>query len=554
MPRTKLIFNEDGDWNCCLEPGRAVAQVSENLNWTLENVPIDIYEFHAATPDVCYYQSRVGDVLGRRLLAEVRAHVEQHPYRPPGPKPPQLHMHLALGIEHLRAEGTDPLDARAAFLHARGVKFVAEMRMSDTHHRSLDPADPLVSQFAMDHPDYVIRRSDGLTPVALDYAIEAVRSHRLAILREIAEERDVDGLSLNFMRWAKHFERDVARERAPIMTQFVGAVRRTLDDAARRRGTGRLLLGARVLSTMDECLATGLDVAAWMRRGDVDYVVVSEHNASWPALRVEQFAEAAEGTGCAVLGMMGDMIGGTWDGKPEPDEPASARAPGRSGYQSLLNTPETARAISANLHAWGAGGIGLWNIPNNLNIFGHGGWGQHPEQRERMIAWIRAATDLDAIRREPRRYHYLPLYKRHHAGVIRNYLHRENGRSPHGAWKGPTLYFHEGLRGCRQVFPFRLADGRDGQPVKGSLRLRIIHADEQDTFELDINGRALDAERLERTVHRDDPDMTWTWVTLDLAHCPPLRGDNDLGITWTSDHDHGLNVPYMEELVVQVRS
>ena len=554
MSRTKVIFNEDGDWTCCLQPGRAVAQVNANLAWTLDNVSMDIYEFHCATPDVCLFESKAGEVLGRRMLAEARDHVAQHPYHPPGPKPPHMHLHLAMGMEYLRAEGTDPLDARAAFVRSRGVKLVAEMRMSDTHHRSLDPSDPLVPQFAMDHPQYVIRRSDGLPAVALDYAIAEVRAHRLAILREIAQEHPVDGLSLNFMRWAKHFERDMARAHAPIMTGFVSEVRRMLDDAARQRGTERLLLGARVLSTEDECLAAGLDVGAWMRRGDVDYVIVGEHNCSWPALRVEEFARAAEGTRCAVLGMMGDMIGGPWDGRPEPDGPASARAPLRRGYYSLLHSPETARAASSNIHAWGATGLGLWNIPNNLNVFGHGGWGQYPEQRDRMIAWIRAAADLDGLGSGPRRYHYLPIYKRNYAGVDRNYAYRETGRSPHGAWKGPTLYFHEGLRGRRQAFPFRVADGRDGQALAGSLRLRIIHADERDAFELDVDGRPLAPGDLERTVCRDDPEMTWTWVTLDLKCCPPLRGDNELGITWTGDRDHGLNVPYMEELVVVVTS
>ena len=71
MPRTKIILNEDGDCICCLEPGRAVEQVHEHLGWLLENVPVDIYELHVATPDVCYYESRVGEVLGRRMMDQV---------------------------------------------------------------------------------------------------------------------------------------------------------------------------------------------------------------------------------------------------------------------------------------------------------------------------------------------------------------------------------------------------------------------------------------------------------------------------------------------------
>ncbi len=137
-------------------------------------------------------------------------------------------------------------------------------------------------------------------------------------------------------------------------------------------------------------------------------------------------------------------------------------------------------------------------------------------------------------------------------GANRNYAYLENGRSPHGAFKGLTLYFHEGLTGVRQALPFRMADGRDGEPLTGSMRFRIIHGDEEDSFDVDVNGAAVAAEQLERTVDRGDPEMTWTWVTLDLANCPPLRGDNELGVTWTSRRDHGLNVPYLEELDVRV--
>ena len=68
---------------------------------------------------------------------------------------------------------------------------------------------------------YAIKRSDDIYGVALDYSYP--------------EERDIDGLELNFIRWAKHFERDRGREKAPIMTAFVREIRGMLDRAVFRR-------------------------------------------------------------------------------------------------------------------------------------------------------------------------------------------------------------------------------------------------------------------------------------------------------------------------------
>ena len=81
------------------------------------------------------------------------------------------------------------------------------------------------------------KQPDGRTnETALDYSYPEVREHRLAIMREIVEEYEVDGLELNFVRWAKHFPRDRGREKAPIMTDYVGQIRNVLDVAVRKRG------------------------------------------------------------------------------------------------------------------------------------------------------------------------------------------------------------------------------------------------------------------------------------------------------------------------------
>jgi len=127
----------------------------------------------------------------------------------------------------------------------------------------------------------------------------------------------------------------------------------------------------------------------------------------------------------------------------------------------------------------------------------------------------------------------------------------ESWRSPLGSFKGPTLYFNEGMRGIRQVLPFRMADGRNGEKLKGTFRFRILHCKGDDTFRIDINGQEVPGDLIKRTFN-DVPDMPETWAEVDLADCSPFKGDNEQGIIWESEVDQGINVPFMEELDVTV--
>ena len=555
MPKPKVVYNEDGNLLMCLQPGRAAETMREYLAWTTDRIPIDIYEFCVATPDVCYFDTKKGEVLGRRMLDRISQYMKEDGHEDIGKpdRPRQLVHHVGYGIELLRQEGHDALDIHVDHLHERGIKVVAGVRMGDTHHRALDPDVPLCPQFAIDHPEYVIPRRDGIAEVALDYSHPEVREHRLAIIREIVEDHAVDGVSLNFMRWAKYFERDLGREKAPIMTDFVGQVRAILDETARKRGTGRLILGARVLSTIDECFLAGCDVAAWISRGYMDYVIVSEHNSTYPGLKVEEFVEIAKGSNCEVYAAMGDMIGGTWTGEPDMDDRGWAKSPGHSGYAGMLNTPEEARAAAHNFYTWGAQGIGFWNIPNNFNPFGVEKWGKYPEHVERMHSWLLEAINPARVQAGERRYHYVPLYKQVRRDNPPNYKYCESGRSIHGEYKCPVLYFNEGRRGRRQALPFRMADGRNGEKLRGNLRFRIFHCGDDDAFDVDINGVAVGPDCVKRAVDTTDAELPWTWAGIDLADCPPFRGDNEMGIIWRSQVDHGLDVPYMEELDVTVR-
>jgi len=438
---------------------------------------------------------------------------------------------------------------------------LAAIRMSDTHHRSLDRNNPLCPQFAIDHPEYVIKQPDGRTnETALDYSFPEVRQHRMAIMREIAGQYDVDGLELNFVRWAKHFPRDKGREKAPIMTEYIGRVRGMLDEAAEKRGLvdarrepRRLMLGVRVPESLHACWLAGVDIETWVKRGWIDYVVISTWNNTDPQLPVEEFARFTKPAGVETIVVMGNMIGAIWSGPPKIlDRPVAMSAKHADGYVGMLLTEAEARGAAANYYAWGADSISFWNVGIH---FGREKTAA-PEQRERIARWTQAVQNVASVYAGPRTYRCLPMGK----GIssrkppIRNYPLYDEGRSPLGQPNSPVLAFTAGTIGKRLVFPFRMADGRDGERLTGHLRFWVYRLSPDDELHIDINGKPIDPATLKKSPAGEFrgglPGMR---LEVDLAHCPPFAGDNQLGLTLKTTTDR-KQIPYMEELEIVVES
>lgn len=134
---------------------------------------------------------------------------------------------------------------------------------------------------------YVIRQPDGrCNENALDYSHSEVRNRRLAVLYELIEAYDIDGIELAFTRHGKFFPRDRGREMASILTGFLEQVREALDRTARSRGRP-LVLGVRVPETVDVCWMAGLDVSKWVERGWIDFLVVTTWSETAPQMPME---------------------------------------------------------------------------------------------------------------------------------------------------------------------------------------------------------------------------------------------------------------------------
>ncbi|MBI4623444.1 MAG: hypothetical protein HY736_09545 [Verrucomicrobia bacterium] len=508
--------------------------------WVLRevsHVPITTYVQDAALPDLCFFDSKIGEVFGDRFgdnLASINPPIERT---------------LASSLRVLRGERTDVLRLVTAALKPRGVEVLAGVRMSDTHHRRIAWDEGLCPRFTIDHPEWVIRQPDGRTnETALDYSHPGVREHRLAIMRELATAYDIDGLELNFIRWGKHFPRDEGAAKAPIMTEFIGQVRAMLDEAARGRGRKHLVLGVRVPEGIRECWLAGLDPETWVRRGWIDYLVASPFNETSPQVRVEEFRRFTLGR-AQLLASMGDMIGGTWTGLPRVSGRGLAQF--SDSYGGMLMTPPEARAAASNFYAWGAEGIAFWNVGTKMGL-SLGRWSpdQAAAQHERLWAWMNAAVDRKNLDRAERHYHYLPLHKwgADPAPPRRNYAWYGSGQSPLGTLSTQILHFPNSVIGMRQPYRFRMADGRNGEPVDATVRFKMLHLGADGAVEIDLNGRPVPAANIHRSPL--DPDklgLPGTQFELTLARWSHFRGDNILGVI-LQKQTAGAAVPYLEEL------
>ncbi|REJ95222.1 MAG: hypothetical protein DWQ34_06755 [Planctomycetota bacterium] len=532
----RIVFNDDAQV-LSESPLQGTSQfVRSWLDREIEAVPFSTFVFLAATPDICTYDSQAGETCGDRFG-------------------PEYSGGWAPGIRGLRAEGTDALNIVTQHMHARGKEVLAAIRMSDTHHRSLDPGNPLCPQFAIDNPQFVIRQPDGRTnETALDYSHDEVRDHRLAIMREIATDYDVDGLELNFVRWAKHFPRDQGREKAPVMTEYVGRIRDMLSAAAERRERGRLTLGVRVPESIDACWLAGLDVETWVREGWIDYIVVSTWNNTDPQLPVDEFTQFSKPAGVDTIVVMGNMIGSIYSGPPSIlDRPIAMSAKHQTdSYMGMLITESEARGAAANYYTWGADSISFWNV----GIHFGGEVTAAPEQQERIARWTQAVRSNESAFAGPRTYRYLPMGKgmSSRQPPLRNYPWYDEGRSPLGHVNSPVLRFDEDSAKVRQVFPFRMADGRNGEQLTGLLTFWVYHLDEADELTVDINGQQVERAAIKRfPAGQRRGGLPGQRFEILLADCPPFQGDNVLGLVLDSTVEHD-SAAYMEELEIVVHS
>ena len=166
------------------------------------------------------------------------------------------------------------------------VPFVS-VRMNDAHHKEYTDPKPgektngvigmSVTRFYAEHPELRIKPGSLRgTDLVQNWAEPVVREQKLALIRELCENYDLDGLELDYLRHPSFFrlEETSREQRCSIMNGFLSEVRGILDRTA-RNGRRRWLC-ARIPCHTISFEQLGLDLPGLVTAG-LDMVNASNH-------------------------------------------------------------------------------------------------------------------------------------------------------------------------------------------------------------------------------------------------------------------------------------
>ena len=174
----------------------------------------------------------------------------------------------------LHERGLDPYAVWIARCREKGIVPWITMRMNDIHDVT-NPKNFMHSSFWVQHPEF--RRVPNTTSkswidYALDYGHPEVREHAMALVRELLERYDPDGLELDWMRFGYHFAPGKEKEGVELLTAFMRDVRTLTNDWSKKRDHP-IKLGARVPTHPDAARGLGMDGVQWVKEGLVDMLV-----------------------------------------------------------------------------------------------------------------------------------------------------------------------------------------------------------------------------------------------------------------------------------------
>ena len=185
-----------------------------------------------------------------------------------------------VNAKKLYDRGIDPYAVWVRRARVRGVSPWISMRMNDVHFANRNPCCRNETYFYA-HPE--LKCKPGKTDwasMAWNYACPEVRERMLALVREILERWDVDGLELDWLRFVTHLPRGRERELAHHLTDFMREARKLASMASGRRGHP-VKICVRLPTTYEAALGMGLEPETWAAEGLADwYVICNFFNAT----------------------------------------------------------------------------------------------------------------------------------------------------------------------------------------------------------------------------------------------------------------------------------
>lgn len=276
---------------------------------------------------------------------------------------PSQHEELSTrgNLSKLVAEGEDPFGTFIEGIKTRGMEAFITFRMNEVHNVD-NPKDPDLCTLWREHPEFRVARgenpSDWMSQ-CLEYSLEPVRTHALALITELMEKYQPGGIELDWMRFPRHLSGTSGEvwEKRQFLTDVVAAVRAKADVLKEKTGKS-MLVAVRVPTSLAGCHALGADVVEWNRQKLVDFITTSPFLASDFSMPLKEMRDALA------------------------ERPIPIYAGIEFGYSADSHSEASIHAAAMSLYDCGADGIYLFNFPCWRESQPHPFWSWIPPLRD----------------------------------------------------------------------------------------------------------------------------------------------------------------------------
>jgi hypothetical protein len=311
-----------------------------------------------------------------------------------GIESPQAQAKLLHPVHQYILDGGDPFRVFLDRCRLKGQQPFISVRLNDGHHLQYvdTPKNTqgvhTICKFYAEHPEYRIGPKLGDWDQHVhNWAIPEARAYKLALIKELCEMYDMEGLELDFMRHASYFRLDEtsSRQRREIITGFVRQVRQALDDAA-PPGKRRWLC-ARVPCLLSWHDRLGIDLPSLCEAG-LDMINLSPHYFTQQYHDLPQIRKLAPQAALYL-----EMCHCTMTGQPMGPGSGDIRQYTRTTDQQFYTTAHVA-------YRRGADGVSLFNF---VYYREHGHPGRAPFN-EPPFHVLRHLADPEWLARQPQWY------------------------------------------------------------------------------------------------------------------------------------------------------
>lgn len=337
-------------------------------------------------------------------------------------------------------------------------------RTNDAHHKEFafpQPGDKpgtsmgmSVTRHYVEHPEFILKPgSKRGADVVQNWIHPEVRAQKLALLTELCENYDLDGIELDFMRFDSFFDLKVTTrdQRCAVMTGFIREVRELLDRTC-RHGRRRWLC-ARVPGLVKGLDSIGIDLAAAVAAG-LDMV-----NASASYFTTQQMDLAAIRRQCAGAALYVELCHSIENGPKLT-----------TGYDTFAFRRTTREELQTTAHlgyARGAQGVSLFNFAYYRS---HGGPGRG-EFSEPPFEVLKTLGDPALLARQPQHWFIAVGWN--------------------NAYQRPPLLPRKLATGQKTVFHMDMAPPEQGWQGEGRLRVQCEEDLEGRALKVRLNGKEL---------------------------------------------------------------